>query len=71
MKAVLILIVAIVASSDDGGTFEARIMKDSYEQCVADAKQFEAIPTFMKMFVSIEARCEKILGGKNHSGQNT
>lgn len=60
----LILIFVIAASSDDGDTFEIRISKDSFAQCIADAKQFEAAPAFMKMFVSIEARCEKVIGGK-------
>jgi len=61
MKAVLVLIFTITANSGDEN-FEMRFNKSSYQQCVSEAKQFHSIPNFVRHFVVVEARCEKVLG---------
>ena len=46
-------------------------MKDSFAQCIADVKQFNEVPVFMEMFVSIKARCEKVIGGNTEQELQT
>ena len=60
MGAFILVILITMGSGEDLKSFEIRMNKDSQSQCLKDAETFQ----FPLPIISIETRCEPIIGNK-------
>ena len=60
MGAFILVILITMGSGEDMNSFEIRMNKDSQSQCLKDAETFQ----FPLPIISIETRCEPIIGNK-------
>ena len=60
MGAFILVILITMGSGEDLKSFEIRMNKDSQSQCLKDAETFQ----FPLPIISIETRCDPIIGNK-------
>ena len=60
MGAFILVILIMMGSGEDLKSFEIRMNKDSQSECLKDAEAFQ----FPLPIISIETRCEPVIGNK-------
>ena len=62
MSEFVLVVLVTMGLTEEPTTFEIRIPKESYKQCINDSKSYKFPFQELHKVISIKSRCERIIG---------
>ena len=71
MSEFVLIVLVTMGLTKEPTTFEIRLPKDSYEQCIEDSKSYKFPFQNIHKVISIKTRCERVILKKRNSNKGT